>query len=383
MTPARPLRVAISVAAFLKAPDFGGPVTKVALLAEGLVARGHDVTVLTADFGVNRSRVPAETVEVNGYTAHYLKTVARYRWSPVLAPGALDALRWDFDVMHICGLRDGLGYAVMRHAQRRGITYVVEPLGMVPAQLRNVVLKGVADLLVTRRQFAGAQAIIATSEVERRQLEAAGFRLPNLTIRPNPVAVATEPTPPPPSEGDVHVLFVGRICRTKGLANLLEAVGFLDNVRLTIAGPDDRDGTASALVERAASLPAGRVTFRGWVTPAERDALIASAHVCVLPSITENFGNFAVEAAAARRPVIVTRTSGVAEFLGEAALVVGPSVAELREAIARLAADADLRAVLADRAYRRVGDLLPANVAAAQEAIYREALRSSDHGNAR
>src|SRR5205085_5005130 len=105
--------------------------------------------------------------------------------------------------------------------------------------------------------------------------------------------------------------------------------------------------------------------------PGERDALIASAHICVLPSVTENFGNFAVEAASGKRPVIVTRTSGVAEFLGDAALIVEPTVGSLRAAIVRLVGDEALRDDLAARGYERVATLEPATVAAAQEAIYR------------
>src|SRR5205085_2706320 len=139
------------------------------------------------------------------------------------------------------------GFSVVRQARRRGIPYVVEPLGMVPAQLRNVLIKSVADRFVTARQFAHASTIIATSEVERRQLESK-FTLPRLDIRPNPVAIARSASAPVPStDGRIHVVFVGRICRTKGLLQLLEAVRPLEDVCVTIAGPDDLDGTLVAL----------------------------------------------------------------------------------------------------------------------------------------
>jgi glycosyltransferase involved in cell wall biosynthesis len=378
MAERRTLRVAISVAAFLKAPDFGGPVTKVALLAEGLVARGHEVTVITSDFGPNRSRIEPHTEQIDGYKAHYLRTIARYRWSPVVAPGQMRRLPWDYDIVHVCGLRDGLGYAVVRQARKRGIPYVVEPLGMVPAQLRNVLLKSVVDRFVTAPEFRGARTIIATSEVERRQLESK-FQLPRLDIRPNPVAIAaTEPAPPPETTNGVNLLFVGRICRTKGLLSLVEAVRDLDGVHLTIAGPDDGDGTSESLRALAATLPVGRVTMRGWITPDERTKLIAESHICVLPSVTENFGNFAVEAASGHRPVVVTRNTGVAEFLGDDALIVESNAPELREAIVRLVGDVALRDSLANRGYRRVAELEPAHVAEAQERIYYDALRSSD-----
>ncbi|HUR78326.1 MAG TPA: glycosyltransferase family 4 protein [Acidimicrobiales bacterium] len=369
------MRVAISVPAFLRAADYGGPVTKVALLAKALADRGHAVTVLTADYGPARSRVPADTVVANGYTTHYLKTLARYRWIPVLAPGQLRRIDWDVDVVHVCGLRDGLGIAVISAARRRSIPYVVEPMGMGPAEFRSARLKAAVDRLVTGRQLGAAASVIATSGRERDLLNGQ-YDLERIDVRPNPVAVSDAPpsakvaTPGAP----IDVLFVGRICRTKGLPALVEAVTALEGVRLTIAGPDDADGTSEQLRARASALPPGRLDMRGWVTPHERDELIASSDICVLPSITENFGNFAVEAAARRRPVVVTRTSGVAEFLEDAAMVVEPTVDALRAAIGRLVADPALRDSLAERGLQRAAALGPATIAQAQEDIYARAL---------
>ena len=60
---------------------------KVALLAERLTARGHHVSVLTADYGPQGTRVPAATIEDDGYFTHYLKTAFRYRWTPIVSRG--------------------------------------------------------------------------------------------------------------------------------------------------------------------------------------------------------------------------------------------------------------------------------------------------------
>jgi glycosyltransferase involved in cell wall biosynthesis len=170
------------------------------------------------------------------------------------------------------------------------------------------------------------------------------------------------------------VLFVGRICRTKNLPALLEAVRPLDNVHLTIAGPDDNDGTSEAMAPLLAAM-GDRVAVRGWVDAQTRDALIDAADIAVLPSMTENCGNYAAEAAARRRPVVVTSAAGIAGFLGDAAVVVDPTVDGLRAGIARMAADPTLRALYAERAFERVGALAPEEVAAAQERIYYDALR--------
>jgi glycogen synthase len=41
--------------------EFGGPPLKVEALANGLAARGHDVTILTADLGFEARQAAAET----------------------------------------------------------------------------------------------------------------------------------------------------------------------------------------------------------------------------------------------------------------------------------------------------------------------------------
>src|SRR2546428_11555862 len=75
----------------------GGPPVKVRALARGLARRGHQVTVLTADFGIVRdvcsAATPCEfgwrTEEEDGVEAVYLPSLLRYRaltWNPKARP---------------------------------------------------------------------------------------------------------------------------------------------------------------------------------------------------------------------------------------------------------------------------------------------------------
>ena len=79
--------------------EFGGPPTKVRALAEGLAALGNEVTVLTADWGLDKrlltlpDQPPAENSpfgrrqKLNGVTAIYLGNWLHYRaisWNPAL-----------------------------------------------------------------------------------------------------------------------------------------------------------------------------------------------------------------------------------------------------------------------------------------------------------
>src|SRR5256884_4819210 len=116
----RILNVTETYAPFL---EFGGPPVKVRALAEGLARSGHPVTVLTADWGLEKHAVAtAEKNRAerspfgwrrreNGVEAIYLPTWLHYRqvsWNPAVQRYCRARLE-QFDVAHIFGLYDLLG----------------------------------------------------------------------------------------------------------------------------------------------------------------------------------------------------------------------------------------------------------------------------------
>jgi hypothetical protein len=118
----RILSVTETYAPFL---EFGGPPVKVRALAQGLAGRGHQVTVLTADWGVEARMSAADAANAergpfgwtraeNGVTAIYLPTWLKYRsvtWNPAVKRFCRTGLQ-EFDIAHIYGLYDSLGPAV-------------------------------------------------------------------------------------------------------------------------------------------------------------------------------------------------------------------------------------------------------------------------------
>src|ERR1700690_413330 len=148
----RILNVTQSYAPFF---EFGGPPAKVRALAEGLAQKGHEVTVLTADWGLERRlrELPGEPLakdspfgriwEVNSVKAIYLANWFHYRaasWNPALGR-YLRARLQSFDVAHIFGLYDLLGPATAADCRERKIPYVVEPIGMFVPIVRNIRMK--------------------------------------------------------------------------------------------------------------------------------------------------------------------------------------------------------------------------------------------------
>src|SRR5277367_2164569 len=157
--------------------EFGGPPTKVHALAERLAQRGNQVSVLTADWGIE-ARLPSLAPEVRAdrspfgwrltdgaVQSIYLHTWLRYHaltWNPAVKRYCRARLA-NFDIVHIFGLYDLLGPAVAAACRSRSLPYVVEPIGMFLPIVRNFWLKRMYHLALGGALLRGASALIATS----------------------------------------------------------------------------------------------------------------------------------------------------------------------------------------------------------------------------
>lgn len=190
----------------------------------------------------------------------------------------------------------------------------------------------------------------------------------------------------PPREdlaGGLRILYLGRLSHRKGADVAIDALLQLrrDGVaaRLSVVGavfPGYEAYEAGLRRQVAAAGAEGAVTFHGFqkvVWP-----FLAQADVVVVPSrLDEPFGNTAVEAVLASRPVIVSNTSGLREAAAgyrSAQLVEPGSAAPLAAALARVAAhwpqyraDAMLDAAEAERRHspQRYGMLMVSHLALA------------------
>ena len=353
--------------------EFGGPPVKIRALSEGLARLGHQVAVLTADWGLE-SRLPAEPraaerspfgwrQEVHGVQAIYLPTWFRYRalsWNPAVKRYCRARLQ-NFDVVHIFGLYDLLGPAVADVCRARNLPYVVEPIGMFVPIVRNLWMKRMYHALFGQRLLADARAVIATSEQEAAELTEGGVAREKIVLRRNgvewpaewPQRGAFRKVRGIPPEAKL-VLFLGRLSTKKSPDLLLQAFSSLPErlverpLLLAFAGPDE-GGMRARLEQLAAQLgTSSRVQFTGPLFGEAKWAAYRDADVFVLPSQNENFGNTAAEAAAAGTPVIVTDRCGIAPVFSEGAgMVVKHDAADLAAALRRVLSDAELHTRLA------------------------------------
>jgi glycosyltransferase involved in cell wall biosynthesis len=156
---------------------------------------------------------------------------------------------------------------------------------------------------------------------------------------------------PPARDGDrppLRVLTVSRLVPGKGFALLLDAladaVGRGHDVVLAVVG-DGPDGDALRARARRLGI-VERVRWLGAVGQDEIRGHYAQADVFCLPSFAEGVPVVLMEAMAAELAVVATRIAGIPELVadGESGLLVTPARAdELADALARLAADPQLR----------------------------------------
>lgn len=355
--------------------EFGGPPVKVEALAKGLAQRGHSVTVLTVDWGFEKRREASPergtarrspfgwTRDEDGVQSIYLPTWFRYRattWNPAAGRYTRDHLN-QFEAVHIFGLYDLLGPAVARACRKKGIPYVVEPIGMFMPIVRNIALKRVYHAIWGGKLLNQSAVVIATSEQEFEELAGGGVPREKIVLRRNGVVAPQEL----PARGIFRakhglpidarvVLFLGRLSEKKSPQLLLEAFVQLtkevpgNTMRLVFAGPDE-SGMLARLQSQARALGVeAQVKFTGSVFGEEKWAAYRDADVFVLPSQNENFGNTAAEAAACGTPVVVTENCGIAPLLaGSAGLVVRHETSDVAEAVKQVLFDGELRNRLA------------------------------------
>lgn len=113
------------------------------------------------------------------------------------------------------------------------------------------------------------------------------------------------------------VFNVGRVVQEKGAHLIVEAaprvLAEMPNVKFIIAG---KGSSVDDLRRRVWELGAqDKVNIAGFVSDADRDRLLKVADAAIFPSLYEPFGIVALEAMAARCPVIVSAVGGLQEVV--------------------------------------------------------------------
>ncbi|MBK8987152.1 MAG: glycosyltransferase [Chloroflexi bacterium] len=336
------------------------------LMAQGLFEIGHTVHVIT--HGEKDTTAFYDGAYVH-HTPYQRTRYERYRFFPRLH-NVLNYSHAVYDKVRQLRLNDG-------------IQLVDSPLwqidGLVTAVSREIPV--VVRLVTAAKQIADLQSERDTDarllgEMEQSLIQHATHLLPNTqatfdaarsvynvaaapdeyTIVPYGIVPAPEeavrPFDPDTPPETLTVLYVGRLEKRKGIADLFAAIPqVLDQIphtRFVIVGADNshQDGFQKkqgcdyvTYFARAYPQYQSRVTFTGAVSDADLNSQYQQCDLFVAPSLYESFGLIYLEAMNYAKPVIGCRAGGIPEVVadGITGLLVDPEApTQLAAAILRL-----------------------------------------------
>jgi glycosyltransferase involved in cell wall biosynthesis len=280
---------------------------------------GVSVTTLTTDDDGPGRRFATCPLACPGVTRIYRrKRTEFYKVAPGLA-----AWLWtnaaSFDVVHIHALFSFSSVAAALLCSRRGVPYVVRPLGTLSQYgltRRRQLLKRISLALLEGRVLDGASAVHFTSEREAEEARAALRRPLKSFVIPLGLDELAESRPErrPSAAAEASgqtILFMSRLDPKKNVEALLEAIALIaavcPGIRLIIAG----QGTPSyerSLHERARMLGLDdKVEWLGHVEGSAKTSALGRGDIFALPSLSENFGIAVAEAMQAGLPCVVGR----------------------------------------------------------------------------
>jgi glycosyltransferase involved in cell wall biosynthesis len=227
-------------------------------------------------------------------------------------------------------------------------------LGRLPGRIGTTLgmAGSIAEHTAMQRElFELVERFVVLNETAKRMLIANGSTPAKIAInrlgisrpdaRPKPGPSQRRTAPP------VHLGYVGRIHRTKGLVELVSAVRRIPSdvaFTLDIRGPL-LDSSARAFVRELEEIAAGdrRIRFEPAVDPADVPRVLAELDALLCPSIWfENGPTVALEANAVGTPVIGSRVGNLAEIVDDGVsgrLVAAGDLHGWSRAIAEVATD--------------------------------------------
>jgi phosphatidyl-myo-inositol alpha-mannosyltransferase len=351
-------------------PEAGGVAQHVRFLYENLRLEGHDVRIITASHGPQRSS-EGDILRIGvGFSMPTNGSMGTLTFSPRYLGQVRQLLRREqFDILHFHEpFVPFLSLFLLRESTSVNIATFHAYAGFSPSyEFGSRVL---------RRHAAKLHGRIAVSAAARHFIDR--FFPGDYKVIPNGVDIARYANAVPIArwqDGTPNLLFVGRHEPRKGLLDLLKAQRFLRKTgygtRLLIVGTGPQEREARRYV---ATRGLQGVVFLGRVSDAEKAQLYRTADVFVSPATGgESFGIVLLEAMAAGTPIVCSDIHGYKGVVrrGREGLLVPPRDPKaLAQAIARLLDDKGLARQMGEAGQVRAADFSWPRVTARVEAYY-------------
>jgi len=238
----------------------------------------------------------------------------------------------------ILSVRKQATFHILRKVSGVRYVYEVHELCCYPTQPASANY----ELRLEKVMLSRMDLIIVTTHALKDVLLQPPYSL-KVPIEVIPLAVQTQPLPPPPPADPLVLMYVGQLYSGQGLPSLLSALSGIQNIHLKILGgtPEEIFHLSKLAKELAIS---DSVEFLGFIPPNQLSAIVKEAHAFIAPF--ENIGRMPYvahtklfEYAEWGRPIIAPRLPIVEEHFhdGKGALLFEPgNVASLAGCIVAL-----------------------------------------------
>lgn len=249
--------------------------------------------------------------------------------------------------------------------------------GAFPQQYKK--LSAIFQSLITK-MFEQSDVVICLSEFFRKEI---------LAIAPNATVIVQMNSVVLPQrmrlhkqQDEIRILYLGLINEKKGFFDLLPVMGRIcgeiGNVRLIVGGVGEEKRMRQEIGHLGIS---DYVEYQGWLEPEERDNLLSTVDILVLPSYIEGMPMTILEAMSFGIPVVSTRVGGVPDIVidGETGFLVEPgNLEQLHDKLSILVRDYALRGNLGQKGRSVVEERHTINASIKRiEAIYESLIKGA------
>jgi glycosyltransferase involved in cell wall biosynthesis len=332
------MRIAVFAKSTTFHKNYGGLETQNKVLCEGLVQRGHEVTVFSP-----KKELDVEEAAENGVFYRFIPSVYRtitpfwkYGQNWFKKSARVFAREHKDKPFDIVISQSSAGVGIIKIKEELGVKVIAVSHGSILAEFKTKIvsargikeylylLKDVAFVLMIyfgrQRHFVlGANKVVAVSGAVKQLLMDETF------ASDEHIKVIYNGIDPgkfngylrkPDSQGKIRLLFIGRVVRSKGVFDLLKVFKELsdeeDKVILNIVG-DGEDLEALVSAAKQTGLE-DKVNFLGKIPYDEVASKLFASDVFVLPTLrVEGFPMTLPEAMFAELPVVANDLGGVSD----------------------------------------------------------------------
>lgn len=341
------------IIAFYPCKIWGGPPQNTLVLSKGLRSRGHNVEILTTNI-LDRNNYMSKKSVTNTWQGIPVTYLRAFWWGQrpnsvgfIVAPSIWKYRHMikDADIIHIQGYREFLFVCSSLLSILFHKPYIVQARGSLPSILGRSSIKHIFDKTLGRIFLKNAAHCIALNDSEVSEYRKYGVSPLNITKILNPWDSSLYTQIPDGSrfrkrygisKTDKIILFLSRIHYKKGLDLLIKSFAKLTDKHtwLCIVGPDDGFLKEAKRLINDFELD-DKTIFTGPLYDEDKFDAYRAADIYVLPTRgIEGLPTTVIEACYAGTPIIVTRTTEVAEIVNnQIGIAVDYDINSMRDAI--------------------------------------------------